>query len=30
MASFRSAADRLYRRLLRLYPSEFRADWGQR
>jgi len=28
MASFRCAADRLYRRLLRLYPSEFRADWG--
>jgi putative ABC transport system permease protein len=29
MASFRSAADRLYRRLLRLYPGEFRAEWGQ-
>ena len=28
MASFRSAAERVFRRLLRLYPSEFRAEWG--
>ncbi len=28
MGSFRSAAERLYRRLLRLYPGEFRAEWG--
>ena len=28
MASFRSAADRFFRRLLRLYPGEFRAEWG--
>ena len=28
MASFRNAAERLFRRLLRLYPGEFRAEWG--
>jgi putative ABC transport system permease protein len=29
MASFRSAAERLFGRLLRLYPGEFRAEWGR-
>jgi putative ABC transport system permease protein len=28
MDSFRSAAERLYRRLLSLYPGEFRAEFG--
>ena len=26
--SFRAAAERLYRRLLALYPSEFRSEYG--
>jgi len=29
VASFRSAARSLFARLLRLYPGEFRAEWGQ-
>ena len=29
MASFRNAAERCFARLLRLYPGEFRAEWGQ-
>jgi putative ABC transport system permease protein len=29
MASYRSAAERVFRRLLRLYPGEFRAAWEQ-
>jgi hypothetical protein len=28
MGSLRSAAERVYRRLLRLYPGEFRAEYG--
>ena len=28
MGSFRSAVERIYRRLLALYPGEFRADYG--
>ena len=29
MAFFRSAAERFFGRLLRLYPGEFRAEWGR-